>query len=98
MTCPKMGPLHHLAFELDHGKYTHGMSTLTDEQLVGLLWLVGEFAMRASPGAFPLAGVVGSGKRRMIGALRALTTFRHKPMTMSEVREYILACARGDEP
>jgi hypothetical protein len=61
------------------------MAKLTDDQLLGLLWLVGEFAARSFPGrsgSYP-------GTRRQLTTLSAIAGFSKTPMTLQETRAHI---------
>lgn len=61
------------------GKYTRGFEKLTSDQLQGLLWLFGEWAVRSDwedpMGRHP----------RSKAAFKAMLNFRYKPMTIDEV-------------
>lgn len=69
-------------------KYSHRYANLTEGQIAGMIWLLGEFEARSSPRDWDY-DVAYPGERRKIGALRALSEFSRNPMTITEVRHYI---------
>jgi len=81
---------------LAEGKYTRRYANLNDDHLVGLLWLLGEFACRSSVHEFDHLDTAPGGQKRKFGALRALISFDTNPMTEDEARSYIQRCLRGD--
>lgn len=62
-----------------------------------MIWLVGEFEARSGPHQWDYEKEIG-GQRRKIGALKALSEFSRKPMTVEEVRQYIREVVRPSEP
>lgn len=56
------------------GKYTRGLEKLTSDQLHGLLWLVGEWAVRGD-----------NDHPRSVAAKKAILEFFHDPLTLEEV-------------
>lgn len=89
----KSNPLSHVLAE---SKYTNWMAHLSTDQLAGLLWLVGEFAARASRSDYPTGEATG-GERRKVAALRAIADFRKTPMGRDDVRRYIRATTRDGD-
>jgi hypothetical protein len=75
-----------LRAELRMGKYTKWAATLTPEQMIGVFWLVGEFASRASASSYDVSEGIG-GERRKIGALKCLAAIKHTPMTVDDWRK-----------
>lgn len=90
----ELGKLRH---ELAFGKYTKWIAELSCDQLHGLLWLVGEFAMRDS-GRRDVDAVGSPGERRHDAALNAIARFRHDPLVIREVHELMRKAARGAPP
>ncbi len=85
-----------LSAALRDGKYTDWAAELNETQLVGLIWLVGEFSVRSSGSEFAIDDEVG-GQRRKVAALKALASFPEEPMGVHEVRKYITETNReGD--
>ncbi len=82
--------------KLADGKYTRRYANLNDDHLVGLLWLLGEFACRSNVHEFDHLDTAVGGQQRKFGALRALIDFDTNPMTEDEARSYIQQCIRGD--
>lgn len=60
--------------KLRDGKYTRGLEKLTSDQLHGLLWLVGEWAVRCD-----------NDHPRSVAAKKAILNFFHDPLTLEEV-------------
>jgi hypothetical protein len=82
---------------LADGKYTKKFSNLSDDELAGLLWLVGEFAVRASATDYRIEDARYRAERRKIGALRAIVDFHRAPMGVDDVRRYIRDCLNQDD-
>lgn len=57
------------------GKYTHQFADLTSDEIAGLLWLLGEYVVRAER-IFPRVDEVSPGDRRRIAAHNALVATR----------------------
>ena len=75
---------------LSFGKYTHGwVETLTEEQVFGLLWLVGEVGARRSLTCGTDRSTAP--RRRAIACHNALLEFSWHPLTDTKVREMIRA-------
>lgn len=87
---PRTEPLMIDRDELQLGKYTKGYANLTDEQLHGLLWLLGEWSCRADHD-----GSVKGGHARGQAALKALRSFNRNPFTLEEAQELMRDAARG---
>ena len=79
---PRTEPLMLDRDELGLGKYTKGYANLTDKQLHGLLWLLGEWSCRADHD-----GSVKGGHARGQAALKALRSFNRNPFTLDEAQE-----------
>lgn len=83
--------------DITHGKYTYWARELTDDQLVGLLWCVGEFGIRAWPEDHDVGNADTPAEARKIGALDMLVGFaRRKPKTIDEVRWKIQDLVHND--
>ena len=80
--------------DLRSWKYTKWAEDLTADELVGLLWLVGEFAVRSMESDYPLLEVYG-GQVRKVAALRGIIRFHKKAFGSGEVREVIRSAMRG---
>ncbi len=84
-----------LRSELGAGKYTRWAAGLSVDQLVALVWLVGEFTMRMGSTEQALLVVERdkhrSGMRRAWEALRLLVDFKRAPMSLDEVRHAMRA-------
>jgi hypothetical protein len=72
---------------LREGKYTKWMADYSDDQLAGLLWFVGEVAMRHAPKELPKTS---GGERRYVGALNALG--QRVPLGLDDAKAYMRAC------
>ena len=72
--------------ELAIGKYTRWAAELSIDQLVGALWILGEFSTRARADDYSLEGHV-AGERRKVAALRCLADIKHRPMTVDDWRK-----------
>ncbi len=69
------------------GKYTHWMVGLSPDELAGLLWLVGEYAIR-TPFEMPARGYPG--RVRRLVASNGIAEFKRKgPKTLEQARKYI---------
>jgi len=71
--------------ELRGGKYTRCYADITPEELGGLLWLLGEWAVRAD-----------SDHPRARAARKALLDFDHEPLTLEDVKALMRGADRGD--
>jgi hypothetical protein len=78
--------------DLRLGKYTSSYADLTDDQLMGLLWFVGEFSIRDAGDHVPRGD--SSYEKRRAAALNGIHGFRRKPMGLDEVRACIRAAVR----
>lgn len=74
------------------GKYTVGFDRLTNAQLHGLLWLLGEWATRARED-----GSYQGSDERARAALEALRTFKSRPLTLEEAKDLIRRYACGHD-
>lgn len=79
------------------GKYTKWLCDFRDDQIAGLLWLVGEFQARANPADYDPEDVSYPGERRKVGALRAIARFATNPMTLDETRQHIRGCVHSSD-
>lgn len=75
---------------LQLGKYTRAYANLSPEQLQGLLWLVGEWSVRAQTNHY---------HPRAKAALRLLTDFGSEPLTLEQVKAEMRAAvtSSGEE-
>jgi hypothetical protein len=64
------------------GKYTRWAANLTEEQVYGLFWLLGEFGIRTHPASLPDA-ITEPGRART-GLLGALGFVHGRPLTQEE--------------
>ena len=79
--------------QLRMGKYTSWAAGLTSDQLMALLWMVGEYGIRSS--AERAGPAVGCDIRREVGR-RALVSFvHHHPISLEEAKRQI---RQGLEP
>jgi hypothetical protein len=85
-----------LRTELGEGKYTRWMARLSDGELVGLLWLVGEYAARSDSQEHDIAKFDHPGDRRKYGALNGIAAFKRKPMSLDLVRLFMRNCVNGE--
>ncbi len=83
-------PYDNLVSLLADGKYTHWMAEFSSDQLAGLLWLVGEYAVRTS--AMQELPATSGGERRRVGASNAIANFRREPLTLDDAKQYIRRC------
>ena len=82
--------------DLDN-KYAGWMRGLADDELSGLLWLVGEFVARSSPEAHNLDVELYPGDRRRMAALKAIADFKNNPLGLDAVRKYIGGAVRDGQ-
>ena len=75
---------------LAESKYTRWTENLSESQLMGVMWLLGEFTARATLADYPIPeDTLPGGQLRELAGLRGLIKFRHNPMTVEEVRKYM---------
>jgi hypothetical protein len=87
---------------LAHGKYTHWAKDMTNDQLVAVLWLVGEFAVRYRS---DLDSIIVAerdhhpgGLRRAWEALRWLGSITRTALSSDEVRQKMREVMAGPRP
>jgi hypothetical protein len=76
--------------ELKLGKYTSGFEKMTIEQVMGLLWLLGEWSCRDE--SLPVEPSETKGHRRKATARNALLEFCRKKLTLEEVKQLMREC------
>jgi hypothetical protein len=86
-----MDDLAPLRERIANGKYTRWAKDITMEELVGMLWLVGEYGVRA-PNQ-DLQDLYGGERRRAI-AHNLLVRFRYEPLPFETVRKRIVTGMR----
>jgi hypothetical protein len=79
-----------------YGKYTRWAKDMTDDELVGLLWMIGEYAIRSSPTEHEIHQRQSIGERRRLGALNSIVRFQQgKRFTVADVRAGCRICCVG---
>lgn len=77
--------------QLSLGKYTSWAADLSEEQLYGLLWMVGEFGIRASAHD-PQSDARYPDLRRDAGRQAVIDYVRGQARTLAEVQQMIRDC------
>jgi hypothetical protein len=72
---------------LNLGKYTRWAASLSDEEIYGLLWLLGEFGIRTSE--YNLVDSIQEVGRARTGLLGALGFVRGRPVTQEQAMKAI---------
>ena len=76
--------------QLSYGKYTRWAKDLSTAEVYGLLWLIGEHFGRQSALDFDYKSETYPGNRRKVAAGAALADFNRHPMTVDQVRAYMI--------
>lgn len=72
------------------GKYSSWAADLSVDQIIAILWLIGEWSVRTDPE--PVDPSLSKGERRAQTARNLLLQFRQRKMTLEEVTEAMREC------
>ncbi len=81
---------------LSLGKYTRWAAELTDEQMYGLLWLLGEFGIRTSE--YNLLDSIQEIGRARTGLLGALGVIHGHPLSQEQAMQAIRNAFKANPP
>ena len=81
---------------LSLGKYTRWAADLTDEQVYGLLWLLGEFGIRTSE--YNLLDSIQEAGRARTGLLGALGFVHGHPLSQEQAMQAIRNAFKSNPP